>query len=195
MTAFFEAAKSLDAQKMVDLILPSNASDRENLFQQIEEIKKDPNSEGYRKGTEMLEFDITAVNKRAETAEITGNCMYLDAAAAMPEGLMEKIERMLVKTLAGIKLSAEEVNELYSYTMEKEALGEKEVLKTSSISLRLIRENNSWYIKGINEELLDILTFGIRRITGQWELLKDPSVLRQAVAKIQSEDQQSLDDK
>lgn len=161
---YFTAAQKLDFETMSATIVPSNTEDLEETTDLMNEEKQDDYTKYFldylKNNVEKMTYKITSSEVDGDNAIVTVDCKYIDGGTLLKATIGEAFSQMLEMAFTGVEQTDEEMGDMFVSIMEEQSKTLGETYLEETIKINLIKQQDSWYIEEVSDEMIDVIMSG-----------------------------------
>lgn len=155
---FFEAAKTLDYDKMKELVAPENSDEIQPKFTGEMANYESCFADYLKESAAKLEFTIEEeVEEKDDNATVKVHCKYIDGSQILKETMSEYLVEALDCALKGEKLSEEKTAEMIASMITEKQEAKEETMLEKTIEISCVKIENKWYLSDVNDELKNLI--------------------------------------
>lgn len=152
VSQFLDASKQLDLKTMATHVKGTALDDFEGITNETSPV------DFFKSLTAKMTYEVKNVEEKDDSATVTVEIKSVDATDMILEVVQAYLKESLTKALSGKPLTDEENTALLTSLFEEKQKTSEEVIVTNTLDIKCVKEEDTWYISGLDNEFLNIIS-------------------------------------
>lgn len=161
VSEYIKAATAFDLEKMNSKIAPSNATDKKDISDIIENDEDEYQKyiiDYFKSNAAKITYKIKNTKIDNDSAVVTVDFKYIDGSPLIKASIAEAFSKIMPLAFSGVEVSDDESSQFFITAMETQRKTIKEKYTSKTIDIKCVKIDKQWYIEKSSDELMDVLT-------------------------------------